>query len=63
MGRSITGRQRAPRVSRHAHELVVRPRRSRHTVAVQWHDSVGELHYQELTPAQSWPYLHPRHTA
>ena len=38
-------------------ELLVRPRRSRRTVAFQWYDGAGELHYQELSPAQSWPYL------
>jgi len=27
------------------------------TVAFQWHDGAGELHYEVLSPAQSWPYL------
>lgn len=27
------------------------------TVAFQWYDGAGELHYEVLTPAQSWPYL------
>lgn len=40
-------------------ELVVRKRRNPRTVAIQWHDSVGDLHYLELTQAQSRPYLRP----
>lgn len=27
------------------------------TVALQWLDGAGELHYETLSPAQSWPYL------
>jgi hypothetical protein len=26
-------------------------------VALQWYDGAGELQYEELSPAQSWPYL------
>ena len=32
-----------------------RGRRDR--VALQWRDGAGELHFEVLSPAQSWPYL------
>jgi hypothetical protein len=41
--------------------LLVTPRARRGRkptiVAFQWYDGAGELHYEVLTPAQSWPYL------
>ncbi|HRH68651.1 MAG: hypothetical protein JNL43_04865 [Flavobacteriales bacterium] len=56
----------SPRVIRRsatelAEPLLVKPRLSKGreplTVAFQWYDGAGELHYEILTPAQSWPYL------
>lgn len=51
---------RVPRLSA-ADEVLVAPRTRRgrkpRTVAFQWHDGAGELHYEVLSPAQSWPYL------
>lgn len=26
-------------------------------IQLQWYDGAGELQYEELSPAQSWPYL------
>lgn len=26
-------------------------------VALQWRDGAGELHFEVLSPAQSWPFL------
>ena len=26
-------------------------------IALQWLDGAGELHYETLSPAQSWPFL------
>lgn len=34
-----------------------RSRRKPDCVALQWHDGAGELHFEVLSPAQSWPYL------
>jgi len=56
----------APRVLRRSpvelsETLLVKPRsrkgRKPSTVAFQWYDGAGELHYEVLSPAQSWPYL------
>lgn len=60
MATATPPRTRQRRSTRTAHELLVRPRRSSRTVAFQWYDGAGELHYQELSPAQSWPYLNRR---
>ncbi|MBK9177417.1 MAG: hypothetical protein IPM46_14000 [Flavobacteriales bacterium] len=32
-------------------------RRKPDCVALQWHDGAGELHFEVLSPAQSWPFL------
>lgn len=52
--------RRRPRI-RVTDEVLVAPRSRRgntaRTVAFQWHDGAGELHYEVLSPAQSWPYL------
>ncbi|MBX2973322.1 MAG: hypothetical protein KF797_09480 [Flavobacteriales bacterium] len=51
-------RRRMPRIPE---ELLVpkRVRRGRKadTIQLQWYDGAGELQYEELSPAQSWPYL------
>ena len=58
-----TTSHRALRVLRErpTNEVLVAPvtRRGRRprTVAFQWYDGAGELHYEVLSPAQSWPYL------
>lgn len=42
-------------------ELLVPKRTARgrksDVVELQWYDGAGELQYEELSPAQSWPYL------
>lgn len=58
--KGVASHRTVKRPAWHAGELVVRPGRRSRTVAIQWHDSVGDLHYQELTPAQSRPYLRQR---
>lgn len=35
----------------------VRPGRKADIIQLQWYDGAGELQYEELSPAQSWPYL------
>ncbi|HRH37070.1 MAG TPA: hypothetical protein PK760_01920 [Flavobacteriales bacterium] len=51
-------RTRSRRKRRQPDELMVRVQeRKRSTVAFQWQDGAGEVHYSELTEAQSWPYL------
>ncbi|MBK8498674.1 MAG: hypothetical protein IPL52_07620 [Flavobacteriales bacterium] len=46
------------RRKRQPDELLVRLRgRLARTVALQWRDGAGELHYERLTAAQSWPFL------
>jgi hypothetical protein len=37
---------------------MMRMDRRRSTVSFQWQDGAGELHFTELSHAQSWPYLH-----
>ncbi len=58
---------RKPVRVRQARRLPVRPQldhpmmrmdRRRSTVSFQWQDGAGELHFTELSHAQSWPYLH-----
>lgn len=45
-------------------QLLIKPAahkgRKPDTVALQWLDGAGELHYEELSPAQSWPFLTER---
>ncbi|MBK6830233.1 MAG: hypothetical protein IPG92_05540 [Flavobacteriales bacterium] len=45
-------------------QLLIKPAarkgRKPDTVAFQWLDGAGELHYEVLSPAQSWPYLTER---
>ena len=54
--RNATGRP-----ARRSAEMVVPKRvpkgRKSDTIQVQWSDGAGELNYDELTPAQSWPFL------
>ncbi|MBL7956231.1 MAG: hypothetical protein JNJ91_14440 [Flavobacteriales bacterium] len=42
-------------------ELLVPKRTARgrksDVVELQWYDGAGELQYEELSPAQSWPFL------
>ncbi|MBK6369642.1 MAG: hypothetical protein IPL64_16840 [Flavobacteriales bacterium] len=62
MTKPTTDRSRvSTRVKRVLGELLVAPPKGRgrkpETVAFQWHDGAGELHYEVLSPAQSWPYL------
>jgi len=49
------------RPTRRSGELVVPKRvpkgRKSDTVQMQWSDGAGELNYDELSPAQSWPFL------
>lgn len=37
---------------------MMRMDRRKRTVSFQWQDGAGELHFAELSHAQSWPYLH-----
>ncbi len=49
------------RPKRRSGEVVVQKRATKgqkpDTVRVQWSDGAGELNYDELSPAQSWPFL------
>jgi len=31
--------------------------RKANIIQLQWYDGAGEMQYEELSPAQSWPYL------
>lgn len=59
--RNSLPKQAVPQRERTPLELLVPKRTSRgrrsEVVLLQWYDGAGELQYQELTPAQSWPYL------
>jgi len=39
---------------------LMRLNRRTNTVSFQWHDGAGEVHFHQLSHAQSWPYLHER---
>lgn len=64
--RNMTRQHEAPvkrvrRGPRAEEEILVAPRKRRENgmrrVELQWLDGAGELHYEVLSPAQSWPYL------
>jgi hypothetical protein len=62
MSRSQTSvLKRARRALRTEEDLLVALRKRRENgvrrVELQWLDGAGELHYEVLSPAQSWPYL------
>ncbi len=53
--------KRVRRDRRAEEDLLVALRKRRESggrqIELQWLDGAGELHYEVLSPAQSWPYL------
>jgi hypothetical protein len=41
-------------------QSLMRLNRRTNTVSFQWHDGAGEVHFHQLSHAQSWPYLQER---
>lgn len=58
MSALLRPRKKRTRRKRQPDELLVRLRGgSVRTVALQWRDGAGEMHYERLNAAQSWPFL------
>lgn len=58
---TIGPRAKRPTTKRLPTELLVPKRmprgRKANIIQLQWYDGAGEMQYEELSPAQSWPYL------